>query len=473
MAVQLIALTQLSPTLRKTYDAARNALAKRNYPYAFEMLRNVLLKAPGCLEVRRILRDAQLERLKDKSKAMQRIMVAPALVLTAYVTGPMLLKKEEYAKALDAAEKLMIEEPTHVPILQFLVRVAEEAGLPLLALEVLEFGTKHNPTNYDLLRRRVDLLKQLGRQPEALDVLQEICRIRPNDMQLNRELTQLTASAAMTKNKMESARSFHDLIKDQREAESLEQAERLVLHDEDSLERAIADAEEATQDPKASSGEHRRLADLYRQAKRFEDALHQYDVVIEKTGALDPVIDKAITETIAEQFDDAIEQWRAYAAQNPDQKADAEANIKEIEARRADTLFQRVRDRVERYPNEAEFRYELGLAYSDRDDIDSAMKEFQAAMRNPRFRLRSQVHVGDCMAAKGMHELAIEQYQSALKEVSPNSIQRKEILYSMATTYEKLGRQEDSMNCFKEIYTADINFRDVAERIQKRYRANS
>ena len=47
---------------------------------------------------------------------------------------------------------------------------------------------------------------------------------------------------------------------------------------------------------------------------------------------------------------------------------------------------------------------------------------------------------------------------------------RKEILYLLGTLLDQAGRSAEAMARFKEIYQADINFKDVAEKINQSYK---
>ena len=65
--------------------------------------------------------------------------------------------------------------------------------------------------------------------------------------------------------------------------------------------------------------------------------------------------------------------------------------------------------------------------------------------------------------------MAVEQYLSALKDMLSADDQKLETLYSLGLTYEAMGKKEDAFSCFKQIYSADITFRDVKERVAANY----
>ncbi|MFW5894025.1 MAG: tetratricopeptide repeat protein [Verrucomicrobiota bacterium] len=468
MAFTETKFADLPTPLRRTYDRAREAAEKKNYAYAFEMLRGILKKMPGCLEVRETLRETQMKRAKGKADWMLQLSAWPAVLIGVYIKGPLLLKKGQVAEAMDLAEGLMTKNPKLLPTVLFLARAAESAGLDKVAIRTLEHGHEHNPKSIELLQRQLSVYQRLGDDQNALRILQEMCELKPDDLALNNQMKQASASAAMQKGKWNQADSYRDVIKDKDEARELEDKQQLTIRDEDTLARRIQAAEQAVEKD-TSAGKLRQLGDLYAQAKQYDQALDMYNRVIEVSGSMDPVIDKAITKVLAAQFDDAIQEWRTVAEQEPDRKEEANREIERLLSEKEEKLFQRVEERVKRYPNDAEYRFEYGLALYERDRFDEAMKQFQSAQRNPRYRRSSQLHVGKCMAAKGMLEMACEQFETALAEAKEMDDDRKEILYSLALVQEAQGNTDAYIKYLKEIYAADANYEDVEDRIQKYY----
>jgi hypothetical protein len=46
---------------------------------------------------------------------------------------------------------------------------------------------------------------------------------------------------------------------------------------------------------------------------------------------------------------------------------------------------------------------------------------------------------------------------------------KKEIVYSLGLVYERMGEQEKSLNCMKQIYEVDYGYKDVATRVERSY----
>ncbi|NOY83062.1 MAG: tetratricopeptide repeat protein [Kiritimatiellaeota bacterium] len=463
-------LNEVSPHLRQMFEHGKQAIVQRNHAYAFQILRQALQAEPGFIEARIALRQAQLERIGNKASVFRRALAFLLSAWGVFVKGPSLLKKGQVLEALDLAEKTLQLDPTLITSAFFFVRVALEAKLIAPALNTLEVAVRFNPKNRKALRRLASLYSKAGDDGRALEILQRLCTLRPNDLSLQSELRQTTAMAAMKQGKWDRADSFRDIIKDPGRAVLLEQKERIAPRDSDALRQLIeaAEADLAGQDNAAN---HKRLADLYRRAHEFDKALEHYNAVLDKTGTLDPTIDRIISEVMSQRYDEAIAKWRQYADANPEKHDEAVAQIAELEKQKDEIVFSRLRERVQRYPNDALFRFELAEALWKRKAVDEALGEFQRAARNPQLRPRAMVWMGRCLAEKGLYDLAIERFREPLQEPGPMDDDRKECLYCLAHAYEETGQTDQALEALKRIYAVDVNYRDISKRIEAYYRA--
>jgi tetratricopeptide (TPR) repeat protein len=72
-------------------------------------------------------------------------------------------------------------------------------------------------------------------------------------------------------------------------------------------------------------------------------------------------------------------------------------------------------------------------------------------------------------AARGMNDLAARKLQEALKEKPGFDEEKKDLLYVLGCVFEKMGKKEDAMEQFKQIYEADIGYKDVAAKVDAYY----
>lgn len=468
MAVKTKRLSELSSQQKGMFDRAKDAITQKNYTYAFQMLRTLLQGEPGCTEVRLALRLAQLEFHGNTITKGTKVWGFLKNAFPIFVKGPGLLKKGRVGEALDVAEQAMQADPSSVPAVMFLVQCAVAAGWPMVAINALEAAARYNRRHVGTLQKLAELYEKVGDLSKSLQVRQQLCALKPDDLSFGNALKQVTAKAALVDGNWEQASSYRDIIRDKDQARTLEQQERIGARDQETLHDLIRAAEEAVaQQPTA--GNHKKLADLYYQDKQFDKALEHYTQVVETSGTLDPAIDNAITRVLTSRFDDAIAQWKDYASEDSSREEEANERMAEIEQQKQDTILERYEQRVKRYPNDASFHFELGRLYYDNERHDDALKEFQSSQKNPQYRRQALTLMGKCMAAKGLNDMAIEQLSAALGECGRMDNEKKDILYSLALLYEQADRPEEAQKALKEIYTVDIKYEDVAERIERLY----
>jgi tetratricopeptide (TPR) repeat protein len=124
---------------------------------------------------------------------------------------------------------------------------------------------------------------------------------------------------------------------------------------------------------------------------------------------------------------------------------------------------------VERYPNDYLARYNLGALLLETGRTDAAIAQFQQAQKGPQVRVPSLMGLGRCFKVKRLFDLAVTQFNTAKSDLSSMDDTKKEVIYELGTCYELMGKADAAIEEFKTIYSEDIGFRDVAEKINAFY----
>jgi tetratricopeptide (TPR) repeat protein len=127
------------------------------------------------------------------------------------------------------------------------------------------------------------------------------------------------------------------------------------------------------------------------------------------------------------------------------------------------------KERVQRQPQDAEARLALAAAYLEAGDTGGAIASYQAAQRNPRTRAAAGAGLGRVFQHRRMWDLAVTQFVEAKQALPARHELRKEVLYQLGVSLEALGRAEEAMREYKELYREDAGYRDVAHRISANY----
>ncbi len=470
MAIQIKNdVKELAPATRKLYDRAQQAIQQKNLLYAIQILHMVLQADPGFVEGHRALYHVEFERVGGKPNFFRALTASITTMWAVQFKGPALLKQGKAVEALNLAEKALDADPTLTSTLQFLSKAAQACELYEIAIDALEVATKANPKNVPLFTALTELYQENKQFQKAITTYYNVRRLLPNSGEVESKLKQLTALASMQEGNWEDKKSdYRTKLKDRAESELLEQQERLGVRDVEAMHSLIRAAEQAVAHQETNAN-LLKLGELYRKDGQVDKALATYQRIVELSGTMDPVIDEAITELQCANLDKTIDEWKAYTVQNPNKQAEADVQIQATLRQKDDMLFKRQLERVERYPNDSTFRFELAQMYWKQDAWDAAMREFQFAQRSPQHRVKALAFMGRCMVKKGMADLAVEQFNLALEGMDKTDLERKDVLYHLAETYEILQQPDKALINLRELYSLDVNYRDVGEKLQKHY----
>ena len=150
------------------------------------------------------------------------------------------------------------------------------------------------------------------------------------------------------------------------------------------------------------------------------------------------------------------------------------SNLK-FEARRLvknknDFIINDLLQNIKQYPSELTLRFKLGNMYFNTGDFDKAIAEFQLAIRNPQRRISSMNKLGLCFKAKKMHDMSINQFTKAIQSLKEMDTTKKEVIYNLGNVYEEMKEWDKAIEQYKKIYEVDINYRDIAQKIENVYK---
>lgn len=460
-----IELTGLPRELRQFHTKGMEALQRDNFDYAIDLLMQVLRGAPGCVDCRRALRQAQVGKNGSKS-GMFRKMLSGASTAPLVAKAQMALRNDP-GEALQIAEQILNTDPTSSQGHKIVAEAALALEMPRTAALSLEVLVRNNPKDKNIIIQFGVALADIGEVVKAERVLIDFQRqYLPNDPEVNQALKNLSARRTLSEGGYNKAdqegSSYRDMLKDKVESAKLEQDQRMV-RTEDTAERLIGEYElRLAGADKSNARLMRSLAELYTQKKRFDDARQIFDQLKSSESGADPSLDKAIAESKCRQLDHQISQLDPTAEDFTTRQADLSS---EKQAMQMDEC----RKRVEKFPTDLAIRFEMGVLYFQAGKISEAIQELQKAQNNPNKRLGAMNYLAQCFAKRKMWDMAQRKLQDALKEKLVLDDEKKELLYNLGSVLESMNKKEEAIEQFKQIYEADIGYRDVSAKVDAYY----
>ncbi len=111
----------------------------------------------------------------------------------------------------------------------------------------------------------------------------------------------------------------------------------------------------------------------------------------------------------------------------------------------------------------------MGVLYFQAGKFSEAIAEFQKAQSNPHKHLSAMSYLAQSFAKRKMFDLAARTLQNAIKEKLAFDDEKKDLVYNLGCVLESMGKKEDAIEQFKQIYEMDASYKDVAAKVDAFY----
>jgi len=124
--------------------------------------------------------------------------------------------------------------------------------------------------------------------------------------------------------------------------------------------------------------------------------------------------------------------------------------------------------RVDRFPNNQAFRFELGVRYQLNGVYEEAIKQYQAAQSDPRRKGLCLLNLGQCFEKIGQHRLAMKHFEQAVQEIADRDADnKKRSLYSAAVLAYRLRNFQQAEQFASSLAAMDYSYKNVGQLLDK------
>ena len=436
-------------------NRGRQALESGRFELAVDMLMEAVSAAPDVLETRKLLRAAQIANFRRNGKvgfgAKLGYMMARQKIMG-------LVKKGQGAEAMAEAEKLLCQNPLDPDNIEAAVKAAECAGKTDHAAISVEAAYECSNKDPALLERVATYYQMAKNWTKARDAYQKLAEVKPGDQRILSLLKNTEAQATTNAGWEQTAGKkggFQALIANKEQAKKLDAANKAVITGDDAEALIAEKLAQIEKEPKNMNA-RRALARLYNQNKRYEEAINCLNEAIQAAGAMDPELDRMLSQTTVLYYDQLIEQCRAEGN---------EEGVADLEGQKNQFVFDDLAQRVERYPNDLHLRYELGVQYFTYEYYDEALEHLQLAQKSPKDRLWALYYLAMCFLKKGQTDMAVMQLETARDAIPTMDDLKKKVVYQLGLCAEESGDLEKAYQYYKDVYSTDVGFADLSERM--------
>lgn len=461
--------TQLSPALQKKYQTLFNkgftAFERGSLDMAIELFTQCFEIDPGNFRTRKFLRMAVLQRYTKKKPSALTAGFAELSGMGASMKASSALKAGKFAEAIIASEKALQAAPLSVKYESLAAECCAAAGFHDSAAMILETGLQVDMQNEALMKALIDAYCNNAEWKKAREILVVLVNKHPQDGVLISKLKDVEARMTMDDGgwndvvKANEAGGYRKLIKNKEEAAKLDMKNKSVAVGDDAEAQIAEQKEKIAKEPK-NLNYYKGLARIYQQLKRYDDAVDILTKACEINSS-DPELDRHLSMVKTMSYDARIEALKA---------AGDEEGAQTLSDERNQFVFDDLVQRVERYPNDLHLRYELGAQYLMYEAYDDAIQQFQLSQRAPKERTASLHGLAQCFRYKGQRDMAVMQLETALDQLQVMDDMKKAVLFDLGELAEESGDIEKAFKLYKEVYGADISYKDIDTKMQRIYK---
>ena len=451
---------EMSRKAKAFFDRGNTVAGTGNYEYAIEMYLTGLALDPESADAHQTLRDIALKRKASGGKAIG-FMDAMKLKRPS---------KDDKQNLLNN-EKLLAYDPGQTDYMVGVLQNAVRAGFYKTVMwigPILQQANADSPKpevqKFIILR---DAYKSLQHWKLAADACHYAYMLRPDDMDLQRELKDLGAKDTIEKGNYQKSKSFTDSVRDA-EGQHRRLNEDKDVHTLDQMTILINQAEKEWKADPADPGK----------IGKFTDVLVKTEVPDYENRAID-ILQDAFEKSKQFRFRMKIGQIRMGQMSRMERTLRAAVNSKpgdqtalqEYAQFRQEKLEEELKEyqlASENYPTDTKLKFEIGTRLAQLRRFDEAIPVFQQLRVDPKYRTDASLQLGTSFLEAGYTDEAVDTLADLIGNY-PHKGDAKSInmTYIYGRALELKKEIQAAIKAYSQVAQWDFSYKDVQARIKK------
>jgi len=443
------------------FDRGAAVAGTGNYEYSIEMYLQGLTIDPENVDAHQALRDMSLRRKASGGKDMG--LFEKAKFKTS--------RSKDDKQTMLSAEKLLAYDPGNVGNMMALAESAYKGGfydtVMWIGAQAMQANSSSPKPDVNVYLKLKDLYKALQQWKEAVEACALAARMRPDDMDLQRELKDLGAQLTMTEGKYAGGGSFRGSIRNMEAQQKLLDADK-GIHDSDSIQRAIVEAEQQLKADPDEPGKLIKYVEAMRRSESLENenkAIELLDETYQKNGQFR--WRKMAGEIKLHQLARMERQFVVELREDPTNE-DLKKQIAQFRKERAEEELKEYTLWSQNYPTESEFKFHMANRMFMLGQYDEAIPIFQEVGNDPKYRTQARINLGRSFLGAQYLDEAADTLRDLINAYQLKGDQKSiEMYYWYGRTLELQGDAQAAAKAYSQVAQWNFNYADVQARIKK------
>ena len=438
--------------LQQAFEAANMQMRQGQHDYATELFTQCVLGDPAnAAYVQSFL--ANLKQKYNNNKKGSNLAAFTGLGTRAMVKKASVQK--DWMKVLKHGLDALKLNPWHAGTLRHLARACDQLGCLDCQLWFLRTALEYDPKDPDVNRDCAMALRSKKQFDQAIACWHRVEQARPGNEEAARAIASLSVEKTIVEGKYgdDSGAS-----KAASRGPSPRGGDTVELTPEQRLDRDIR------RNPKDLT-KYIELSELYIREEVFSKAAEVLARAVEVSGG-----DLDMQERLEDAQMRHLRQQLAKMEKQHQQTGREEDKRRYEEAKRQvlEKDLEMCKKRVDRYPNNLGYRYELGLRYQITGKYNEAIAEFQAARNDPRRKGLCVLALGECFQQIQQYRLAMSHFEEAVKEIPDRDPEnQKKALYRAGKLAVKMRNIDVGEQYLTALAGLDFSYKDVPALLDK------
>ncbi|MBC8108651.1 MAG: hypothetical protein H7Z14_18855 [Anaerolineae bacterium] len=443
---------------KQFYDRGATIAATGNYEYAIEMYLQGLALDAESIEAHQALRDISMKR---KASGGKKLGMMDSMKLPR--------AKDDKQKILNA-EKQLAYDPGNTDHMLAVMEPAAKFGYydtvmwmgPIL-LKANNDGKKEL-SKFQALK---DIYVKLHQWKRATEAAQYALSVKPEDMDMQREVKDLAARQTMDEGNYEKSESFRGSIRDMEGQQKLMRSDTDV-RTEDQMGGMIREAEAELAAEPNEPGKLLKLVDLLVKTDNPEHENHAIDLLetaFQRTKQFRYRL--RVGEIRMRQLSRMERSLLQRAKANPADKTML-AEYAQFRKERSQEELNEYTLAAENYPTQLEYQFQMAKRMFDLEQFGEAIPVFQKARQDPKYRVDATVMLGRAFLEAGFSDEAVDTFKGAIDDYQLKGDEKSiEMTYWYGRSLEEKGEKPLAAKAYSQVAQWNFNYRDTQVRIKK------
>lgn len=435
---------------------AEKCIKSQNLELAQKIFLQILQVEPQDVETRKNLRAVNLKIFENNNGKSSFQLKNAGINLKLNMAG------KNYEKIIILVDQLLTAEPNNTKLLIKQGLAALELKYIDTAACILEFAANSDTKAIEPLKYLAKLYSEKGGRDNLKKATQFSQMMREIDPR-NKEIQDLSRKLDADLAQLPFDKTVFEGLVSKDETVEREKEEQLIHSDKDAEHFVKQLNQKVIEDPK-NPKTFEKLGDVLLRLRKVTEAKEAYGKALTLNPA-NTIIQVKLGNIDINEIVWKIQKVKEQLDKDPN-NAELKASLHKLDIEKYKFSVIEYEKRVENQPTVNSYKFDLAkLYFQDKKKSNEAIKLLQITSKEPTYRTDSLIYLGKLFNNNGDCDLAVDQFNEALKALAGFDNRKKDTLYSKADALEKLGKLDEAKLTFQSIMVEDIGFRDVSKRV--------